>query len=56
MEEHARELAQEGRRRREAAERKVTGRELGREWLSWLEEVKGAKPATIADLAVTRAR
>lgn len=49
MEEHARELADEQRRRREAAERKVTVRELAREWLSWLEQVKGAKPSTIAD-------
>ena len=31
------------------AERKVTVRELAHEWLSWLVEVKGAKPATVAD-------
>ena len=49
MEEHAHELADEQRRRREPAERKVTVRELAHEWLSWLVEVKGAKPATVAD-------
>ncbi len=49
MQEHAHELADEECRRREAAERKVTVRELAHEWLSWLEQVKGAKPATIAD-------
>lgn len=49
IEQHARELSDGERRRREAAERKVTVRELGQEWLSWLEEVRGAKPATVAD-------
>ena len=49
MQKHAHELADEQRRRREAAERKVTVRELAHEWLSWLEQVKGAKPATVAD-------
>ncbi len=49
MQEHAHKLADEQRRRREAAERKVTVRELAHEWLSWLEQVKGAKPATVAD-------
>src|SRR5947209_14457119 len=44
IEEHARELIAEERRRREAAERKPTVRELAQEWLEWLEEVKGAKP------------
>ncbi len=49
MEEHARELVAGERRKREAAERKVTVRELANEWLLWLEEVKGAKPSTLAD-------
>jgi len=49
MDEHAGELVDGERRRREAAERKVTVRELGHEWLSWLEEVRGAKPSTVAD-------
>ena len=39
----------EQRRRREAAEHKITVRELAHEWLSWLEQVKGAKPSTVAD-------
>lgn len=49
MDAHARELVDEERARREAAERTVTVRELGTEWLCWLEEVRGAKPSTIAD-------
>jgi integrase len=49
MEAHANELADEARVKREAAEHKVTVRELGAEWLCWLEEVRGAKPSTIQD-------
>ncbi len=49
MEEHAREVREEERAKREAAERKTTVRELGQEWLEWLEEVRGAKPSTIRD-------
>jgi integrase len=49
MEAHARDLVTEQRARREKAERKVTVRELGVEWLCWLEEVRGAKPSTISD-------
>ncbi len=49
MEEHATELADAERRRRQAAERKVTVRELAQEWLAWLAEVRGAKPSTVAD-------
>jgi integrase len=49
MEEHARELADAARMRRMAAERKITVRELAGEWLSWLKEVRGAKPSTLAD-------
>lgn len=49
MDDHAHELVDEERTRREAAERTVTVRELGTEWLCWLEEVRGAKPSTIAD-------
>jgi hypothetical protein len=51
MESHARELAlsvEERRRREEAA---LTVRELARQWLSWLTEVRGAKPSTVADYA-----
>jgi len=48
---HARELAGEERARREAAERKLTVRELSAEWLLWLQEVRGAKPSTLADYA-----
>ncbi len=33
----------------QAAEHKVTVRELGVEWLEWLREVRGAKPSTIED-------
>ncbi|MGI8904100.1 MAG: tyrosine-type recombinase/integrase [Solirubrobacteraceae bacterium] len=51
MAEHAAELGEGERAKREAAERKVTVRELGREWLEWLEEVRGAKPSTIRDYA-----
>jgi integrase len=51
MEEHARELGDEQRTKREAAERKTTVRELGQEWLEWLEQVRGAKPSTIRDYA-----
>jgi hypothetical protein len=36
-------------REREAAERPVTVRDLGREWLEWLRDVKRAKPATLRD-------
>jgi integrase len=45
MEDHARELAD----RQLVAERKITVRELGAEWLCWLAEVRGAKPSTIED-------
>jgi integrase len=42
--------AVDGRRAaQEAAERKVTVRELADEWLQWLVEVRGAKPSTIQD-------
>lgn len=49
MEEHVQELIEEQRRRREAAERKPTARELAQDWLGWLEEVRGAKPSTVSD-------
>ena len=51
MEEHGREVGEELRVKREAAERETTVRELGREWLEWLTEVRGAKPSTIRDYA-----
>jgi integrase len=49
MEAHAVELVESERREREAAEHRITVRELAHEWLSWLEQVKGAKPSTLAD-------
>ena len=49
MGEHARQLGEEERVKREAAERKPTVHELGQDWLGWLEEVRGAKPSTIRD-------
>jgi integrase len=49
MEEHAVELLESEQRAREAAEDRITVRELAHEWLSWLEQVKGAKPSTVAD-------
>ena len=51
MEEHARALERGEQARREAAEHKVTVRELAHGWLDWLEQVKGAKPSTIRDYA-----
>jgi integrase len=49
MQEHAVELAEDARRERAALEHRVTVRELAHDWLSWLEQVKGAKPSTLAD-------
>jgi integrase len=49
MAHHARELEQEAERAQREAERVATVRELGREWLQWLAEVRGAKPSTIED-------
>lgn len=49
MEDHGRDVVRVQRAVLEAAERKATVRELGAEWLSWLEEVRGAKPSTISD-------
>ena len=49
MEEHAVELVESEQRTREAAEHRITVRELAHEWLSWLEQVRGAKPSTVAD-------
>jgi hypothetical protein len=51
MKKHAQEVGEEQRVKPEAAERKTTVRELGREWLEWLEEVRGAKPSTVRDYA-----
>ena len=47
MKDHARELADEARERQKAAELAV--RELARESLQWLSEVRGAKPSTSLD-------
>lgn len=49
MREHVVELQLEAERAYQEANRKPTVREVAREWLIWLEEVKGAKPSTIAD-------
>lgn len=49
MEEFASELAEAAERAREAAARKPTVRELAREWLEWLAQVRGAKPSTLRD-------
>jgi integrase len=46
---HAQELTDAAWRTAEQAERKVTVRELAQEWLSWLEDVYGAKPSTLSD-------
>lgn len=51
MEDHAAELAERELAVQAAAERKLTVRELGAEWLAWLREVRGAKPSTIRDYA-----
>ena len=51
MAEHAIELGEGERAKREAEERRVTVRELGQEWLEWLAEVRGAKPSTVRDYA-----
>jgi integrase len=47
MDDYAAELDKQ--RRHEAAERKVTVRDLAGEWLEWVAEVRGAKPSTIQD-------
>lgn len=44
-----REAATSQRAAREAAEHKVTVRELAGEWLEWVTEVRGVKPSTIQD-------
>ena len=49
MESFERDLAVGQRAEREAAERRLTVREIAAEWLEWLEEVRGAKPSTIED-------
>jgi hypothetical protein len=56
MDAHASEVADAQRAEREAAERKLTVREIAAEWLEWLEEVRGAKPSTIPGLRVLVAR
>jgi integrase len=51
MEAHAREMAATLEERRKAAEAAFTVRELAKQWLSWLIEVRHAKPSTVADYA-----
>ncbi len=51
MEAHAREMAASERDHRKAAEAFVSVRELSKQWLSWLTDVRGAKPSTVADYA-----
>lgn len=49
LEAHARELVERASAERARAERELTVRELAAEWLSWLAEVRGAKPSTVRD-------
>lgn len=49
MTDHARELADVENQRRQAAEAALTVRRLAQDWLSWLVEVRGAKPSTVSD-------
>lgn len=49
MEVHARELADEADSDARVAAERETVRALAAEWLSWLEEVWGAKPSTVKD-------
>lgn len=49
MESHARELALTEDERRRKAEAAFSLRQLAQSWLTWLDEVRGAKPSTIAD-------
>ena len=49
MREHAHFLASAEKRAREDRERLVTVREVAHEWLTWLEQVRGAKPSTLRD-------
>jgi hypothetical protein len=51
MDAHAQEMARSEQERLKAAEEAVSVRELAKRWLSWLEEVRGAKPSTVADYA-----
>ncbi|PZS09211.1 MAG: hypothetical protein DLM64_11055 [Solirubrobacterales bacterium] len=49
MKEHAAVLRSVAERARQERERLLTVRVAAREWLSWLDEVRGAKPSTIRD-------
>ncbi|MDE3130269.1 MAG: hypothetical protein KGL16_03885, partial [Acidobacteriota bacterium] len=49
MREHVLELQREAERARREAMLRRTVREVAHEWLIWLQEVKGAKPSTVAD-------
>lgn len=49
MREHALTLQRNALTAYEQATRKMTVRELAAEWLTWLDEVKGAKPSTLED-------
>ncbi len=49
MEAHAQAMAAAHEQARRAGAELTTVRELAREWLSWLERVRGAKPSTIRD-------
>jgi hypothetical protein len=49
MGEHARELTRSGEEAARAAAAQKTVRMLAQQWLSWLEEVWGAKPSTVKD-------
>ena len=49
MADHAQRLARTEEQARLERERRTTVRGLAREWLVWLEQVKGAKPSTLRD-------
>lgn len=49
MEQHAQRVADAQQAEQEAAERRLTVREIAAEWLEWLSEVRGAKPSTVQD-------
>ena len=49
MGEHARELVEELRRRHQAETHEPTVREVAKDWLEWLEQVRCVKPSTISD-------
>jgi integrase len=49
MKDHAAVLRSAGEQARKEQQRRLTVRVAAREWLTWLEQVRGAKPSTIRD-------